>query len=75
MKRCFKIVKGVLILFICLSLLSCGKNNSSSLSPLKKDSNLNEVGVFPVCKEKITPPLSAENEGDIYYIVFINALG
>lgn len=25
--------------------------------------------------KKITPPLSTENEGDIYYIVFINAFG
>lgn len=63
MKQCSKILKGVLILLICLSLLSCGKNNSSSLSPLNKDSNVNEVGVFPVCKEKITLTIGIEREG------------
>lgn len=74
MKRCFKIVKGVLILLICLSLLSCGKNNSSSLSPLKKDSNLNEVGVFPVCKEKITLTIGIDGGGNLIEDYKTNAL-
>lgn len=74
MKQCSKILKGVLILLICLSLLSCGKNNSSSLSPLKKDSNLNEVGVFPVCKEKITLTIGIEREGSFIEDYKTNAL-
>lgn len=74
MKQCSKILKGVLILLICLSLLSCGKNNSSSLSPLNKDSNLNEVGVFPVCKEKITLTIGIDSGGNLIENYKTNAL-
>lgn len=74
MKRCFKIFNTLIILLICASLLSCQKNNSSPLSPFQKDANLNEVGVFPVCKEKITLTIGIENGGKLIEDYKSNAL-
>ena len=62
MKRRFKIFNIIVVLLICAFFVSCGKDSSSSQSHFLKDANLNEVGVFPVCKEKITLTIGIEGD-------------